>query len=192
MQQMMGMMLMQQMQQRGGQSTSNPMSAMTGAKGSSALGRDSFDVIQMTQEEKAAIDRLKAMGFSEHKAVEAYIVCGKNEELAANYLFDNHHLLCGIIKLEQCNVKQLCYIIKHVVIDGDASELYGYREKIVEYFVANNIDGARFITLQNNDKNQLVQSIKQYLNPKDNKLEAFILKFIKDICSLELKDLQLV
>merc|ERR1719336_835550 len=46
-------------------------------------------VIQVTQQEKAAIDRLKAMGFSEHAAVEAYMVCGKNEEMAANYLFDN-------------------------------------------------------------------------------------------------------
>merc|ERR1719464_1234839 len=46
-------------------------------------------VIQVTQQEKAAIDRLKGMGFSEHAAVEAYMVCGKNEDMAANYLFDN-------------------------------------------------------------------------------------------------------
>merc|ERR1719464_163908 len=46
-------------------------------------------VIQVTQTEKASIDRLKAMGFSEHAAVEAFMGCGKNEEMAANYLFDN-------------------------------------------------------------------------------------------------------
>merc|ERR1712176_1023955 len=49
-------------------------------------------VIQVTQTEKASIDRLKAMGFSEHAAVEAFMVCGKNEEMAANYLFDNPEL----------------------------------------------------------------------------------------------------
>merc|ERR1719464_1860526 len=46
-------------------------------------------VIQVTQTEKASIDRLKALGFSEHAAVEAFMVCGKNEEMAANYLFEN-------------------------------------------------------------------------------------------------------
>merc|ERR1719242_1735928 len=46
-------------------------------------------VIQVTSQEKEAIDRLKAMGFPEHAAVEAYMVCDKNEEIAANYLFSN-------------------------------------------------------------------------------------------------------
>merc|ERR1719168_228684 len=52
-------------------------------------------VIQVTQEEKAAIDRLKAMGFPEHAAVEAYMVCDKNEELAANYLFNAQDQMGG-------------------------------------------------------------------------------------------------
>lgn len=43
----------------------------------------------MTPEEKAAIDRLAALGFPERVAAEAYLVCGKNEELAANFLFEN-------------------------------------------------------------------------------------------------------
>merc|ERR1719245_2044908 len=46
-------------------------------------------VIQVTSQEKEAIDRLKAVGFPEHAAVEAYMVCDKNEEIAANYLFSN-------------------------------------------------------------------------------------------------------
>merc|ERR1719242_1464749 len=46
-------------------------------------------VIQVTSQEKEAIDRLKALGFPEHAAVEAYMVCDKNEEIAANYLFSN-------------------------------------------------------------------------------------------------------
>merc|ERR1719189_777960 len=52
-------------------------------------------VIQVTQQEKAAIDRLKAMGFPEHAAVEAYMVCDKNEELAANYLFNAQDQMGG-------------------------------------------------------------------------------------------------
>merc|ERR1719378_866013 len=51
--------------------------------------------IQVTQQEKAAIDRLKAMGFPEHAAVEAYMVCDKNEELAANYLFNAQDAMGG-------------------------------------------------------------------------------------------------
>eukprot|EP00331_Platyophrya_macrostoma_P003396 CAMPEP_0176419638 /NCGR_PEP_ID=MMETSP0127-20121128/8165_1 /TAXON_ID=938130 /ORGANISM="Platyophrya macrostoma, Strain WH" /LENGTH=354 /DNA_ID=CAMNT_0017800151 /DNA_START=31 /DNA_END=1095 /DNA_ORIENTATION=+ len=46
-------------------------------------------VISVTQEEKEAIDRLVALGFDQQSAIEAYLVCNKNEELAANYLFES-------------------------------------------------------------------------------------------------------
>jgi len=118
MQQLMGMMLLQQMNQQGGGAQgggqggaqgANPMAALMqqmaqgggmgamggmggGAAGPQGGGRG---VIQVTQQEKAAIDRLKAMGFPEHAAVEAYMVCDKNEELAANYLFNAQDSMGG-------------------------------------------------------------------------------------------------
>ena len=45
-------------------------------------------VVQLSQEEAAAVQRLQGLGFSQQEAVEAYLVCDKNEEAAANFLFD--------------------------------------------------------------------------------------------------------
>jgi len=47
------------------------------------------NVIRMTQAEAESVERLKAIGFSQHQALEAFLVCNKNEQMAANYLFEN-------------------------------------------------------------------------------------------------------
>jgi len=47
------------------------------------------EVIHITPEEAAAIERLQALGFPRAAAIEAYFTCDKNEDMAANYLFEH-------------------------------------------------------------------------------------------------------
>ena len=45
-------------------------------------------VLRLSEEEMAAVDRLTEMGFDRTEAAQAYLACDKNEALAANLLMD--------------------------------------------------------------------------------------------------------
>lgn len=47
--------------------------------------------IELTEQDRANVVMIMEMGFSEAQAIEAYLVCNKNVELAINYLFDSQN-----------------------------------------------------------------------------------------------------
>ena len=52
------------------------------------LRRPPGQTIRLTKEESDAVKRLQELGFSQADAVQAYFACDKNEEMAANFLFE--------------------------------------------------------------------------------------------------------
>ena len=59
------------------------------------MGADDEDMmgeainVELTEEDEAAIERLAGMGFDKNACIEAYLICEKNEEAAANFLLEN-------------------------------------------------------------------------------------------------------
>mmetsp|Transcript_12759 Transcript_12759/g.28157 ORF Transcript_12759/g.28157 Transcript_12759/m.28157 type:complete len:439 (+) Transcript_12759:697-2013(+) len=52
-------------------------------------GRGGGHILELTEEEMAAVNRLTEMGFDRTEAAQAFIACDKNEALAANLLMDS-------------------------------------------------------------------------------------------------------
>eukprot|EP01082_Thalassiosira_pseudonana_P004685 g3982.t1 g3982 contig15:73891-76034(+) len=68
------------------QGAGGDMGGLAGLMGGGGGG--GAQVLRLSEEEMAAVDRLTEMGFDRSEAAQAYLACDKNEALAANLLMD--------------------------------------------------------------------------------------------------------
>lgn len=66
------------------------MSQMGAGPGGGGGAPPGTQVVRLTQEELDMVDRLVELGFNRQQAAEAYLVCDKNYEQAANYLLEGN------------------------------------------------------------------------------------------------------
>ena len=89
-------------------------------------------------------------------------------------------------QLKDCDIEQMCYIIKNILIKDKGHGLFGYRDVIIKYFVENNINGVKFVSLIEKGKDKFVQDLKDYVNCKDNKLDQLLSQLLKDLENIDL------
>lgn len=73
--------------------SSDPEGFMRLLSGNADMGdEESFELPTMQQlpeQDRTSVEQIVAMGIPESKAIEAYLMCGKNVEMAVQYYFDN-------------------------------------------------------------------------------------------------------
>lgn len=72
----------------GGGAEQDPVEAMLAAARGGGTAQPGQTVVRLSEDELAAVQRLEVLGFDRQMCAQAYLACDKNEELAANFLFD--------------------------------------------------------------------------------------------------------